>query len=37
MPTQPATTTTREPLEPEIDQEVGTFAAVHTEVRPQPA
>jgi phosphate transport system ATP-binding protein len=31
MPTQPATTTTREP-EPEIDTEVGTLADVHTEI-----
>jgi phosphate transport system ATP-binding protein len=31
MPTQPATTTTREPREPELDTEVGTLADVHTE------
>ncbi len=32
MPTQPATTTTRELRTPEIDGEVGTLTAVHTEV-----
>jgi phosphate transport system ATP-binding protein len=32
MPTQPATTTTREPRPPELDAEVGTLAGVHSEV-----